>query len=203
MRAAPIPMDTAPAHERPNSSVSHLDDALSPFQRLVLGADGTVTQILEACAEEPVEAVKLHQTFTRSLRTNSGLDVAKGTPILRRQVLLRGVASRRNLLHASATLAVHRVPRAMLDALLTTSEPIGRLLVANRLETYREVLESGCQPAGGCGHHFDRTPADELLYRTYRVVRAGRPMMVITERFPAGGLATGPAPEAGGPETHR
>ena len=158
---------------------------LALFQRLLLETDGTVTQLLEAITGEPIEAVKLHQTFARTLRAGSGLDVAKGTPVLRRQVLLRGTTTGQVLLHATASVAVHRLPRPVLDGMLMTSEPIGRLLVASRVETFREILKSGTEAAGTTSVHLGLTPDDEIVFRTYRIVRGGRPLMVITERLPA------------------
>ncbi len=69
-------------------------------------------------------------------------------------------------------------------ALLSTSEPIGRLLAAARAETFREVLTSGTTPAGAVGGHFGVEETDEVFVRTYRIVAGGRPMMLITEKFP-------------------
>lgn len=183
---------TAPATALPLSAPrSALPAGLAPFHRLLLDADGTVTQILEAWAGETVEAVKLHQTFASALRSGSGLDVAKGTPVLRRQVLLRGTRTGVVLLHATASIAVHRLPRPVLDGMLMTSEPIGRLLVASRVETFREIVAIGVEAAGACSLHFGLMPEDEMLFRTYRIVRGGRPMMVITERLPVNGSLVG------------
>lgn len=175
---------TAPAAAHPLTP-PHPHAAPAGFPRLLLESDGTVTQLLEAWTGEPVEAVKLHQTFARTIRAGSGLDLAKGTPVLRRQVLLRGTTTGQVLLHATASVAVHRLPRSVLDGMLMTSEPIGRLLAAARIQTFREILRTGTEPAGAVGLHFGLAPDDEVLCRTYRIVRGGRPLMVITERLPA------------------
>lgn len=159
--------------------------SLTRLQRMLLGADGTVTHILEAYADEPIEAIKLHQEFDTRRPTDGALDLPEGAAVLRREVVLRGRRSRRNLLYASAVLAVGRIAPKLLEVLVSTDQPIGRVLVANRIETFREILEVGRGPAEAAGAHFGALPTAELISRTYRILSQGQPLMVITERFPA------------------
>ena len=159
--------------------------SLTRLQRMLLGADGTVTHILEAYADEPIEVVKLRQEFDTRRPTDGALDLPEGAAILRREVVLRGRRSKRNLLYASAVLAVGRIDPKLIEVLVSTDQPIGRLLVANRIETFREILEVGRGPAEAAGAHFGALPTAELICRTYRILSQGQPLMVITERFPA------------------
>jgi chorismate-pyruvate lyase len=155
------------------------------FQRILLATDGTVTHLLEVYAEEPIEAVKLAQDLDTSRETDAGLEVSPGARLLRRRVLLRGHRSRRNLLYAEAVVVPERVPLEVLNGLLRTDQPIGSLLADARTETFREVLLVDREPAGACARHFGIDANAELLFRTYRILSRGQPVMLITEKFPA------------------
>ena len=167
--------------------------ALTRLQRLLVGTDGTVTHLLEVFAGESIEVVKLSQVFGPATAADAALGVAPGDEVLRRQVLLRGQVSGTDLLYAEAAVAPARVHPAVLDGLLATEEPIGRLLAANRAETFREILETGLVPAGRCGPWFGLPETADLVFRTYRIVAHGIPAMVITERFPTESFRSLPA----------
>ena len=158
--------------------------SLTRFQQILLGTDGTVTYILEAYAGEPVEVVKLSQVSDRSNAGDAHLAVATDQEVLRRRVLLRGARSRHTLLYAEAVVVVERVRGPFLDGLLETDKPIGTLLAESRMETFREVLAVGREPAAASATHFGVDPAAELVVRTYRIVAGQQAIIVITEKFP-------------------
>lgn len=155
------------------------------FQRILLGTDGTVTHILEAYAGEPIEVVKLLHERGAPSEVDADLDVDGNDEVLRRQVLLRGRHSRRNLLYAEAVVALGRVEAAFLEGLVTTDKPIGVLLAERRTETFREILHVGRERAGAVGTHFGLEESAAVISRRYRIVHAHRPVILITERFPA------------------
>lgn len=161
------------------------DPSLTRFQRMLVGTDGTVTHVLEAYAGEPVEVVKLLQAFDVPDGSEAELEVAVHDRVLRRRVLLRGAETGRTLLYAEAVVALGRTGPELLDGLVETDKPIGRLLAEHRMETFREILRVQREAAGGIGAHFGLDPAGELVSRTYRIVRRGQPMILITECFPA------------------
>lgn len=158
--------------------------SFTPFQRMLLGTDGTVTHILEAYAAEPVEVVKLVQERQAATEAHAPLQLGPGDELLRRHVLLRGGHSGRILLYAEAVVAVGRVDPAFLRGLEATDKPIGTLLAENRTETFREILRVGREPAGPSGAHFGLDPTAELIVRTYRIVCDRRPVISIKEQFP-------------------
>lgn len=158
---------------------------LTRFQRILVGTDGTVTHILEAFADEPIEARKLSQELDAAGPGEAPLELPVASPVLRREVVLRGQRSGRNLLYAQAVVVAARVHLDLLNALLSTDVPIGRLLAQHRVETFREILSVTQEPAGACAAHFGIGPTDELVCRTYRIVSRGQPIMLITERFPS------------------
>jgi len=157
--------------------------ALTAVQRILLTTDGRVTDIVEAYAREPVCVVKLSETLDEPGRIPN-LKVADGDDVLYRSVLIRGTETEIDYLHATSLVVAGRVPTAMLEALLYTDMPFGRLLVTHRVETLREILYWHREPAGLHSQYFNIGPSDMLLSRTYRVISKGLPVALITEKFP-------------------
>jgi chorismate-pyruvate lyase len=166
---------------------------LTPFQRMLVGTDGTVTHILEAYAGEPIEVVKLRQVFDHATGADGPLDLQDLDEVLHRRVVLRTGHTRRNLLYAEAVVALARVAPEFVESLVGTETPIGVLLNEHRMETRREILTVGREPAGPTAVHFDLDPASELIVRSYRIVAGGCPIVVITEKFPTDLFRRGPA----------
>lgn len=158
---------------------------LTRFQRMLVGTDGTVTHILEAYAGEPVDVVKLRQELETADGAGDDLDVAPDDKVLLRHVLLRGRHSARNLLYAEAVVAVGRADPTFLDGLIATDRPIGVLLAERRTETFREILRVDRCPAGPVGAHFGVGAGAAMIRRNYRIVAGARPLILITEMFPA------------------
>ncbi|MDQ4069612.1 MAG: chorismate pyruvate-lyase family protein [Actinomycetota bacterium] len=171
----------------------HAAADLTRFQRMLLGADGTVTSILEAYAGEPVEVLKLLQAFETATEAQAELGLGPGDRALRRRALLRGRHSRRNLLYAETIVMPDRVEPALLEGLLGTDKPLGALLVETRAETFREILAVHREPSGPTGAHFGIGPEGQLMSRTYRILQGGRPVILVTEKFPASSFRTVPA----------
>jgi chorismate-pyruvate lyase len=152
--------------------------------RVLATTDGTVTEILEAWADEPVELGYLDQEVAPCGVDVDALEAAPATAVLRREVVLSGGRTRQAILHAESLCVLARLPRDIVDGLLVERTPIGRLLRASRLETYREILRLETERAGNVGRWFGRAPDDLLVARTYRIIAGGRPVMLIHERFP-------------------
>ncbi len=167
--------------------------SLTRFQRILVATDGTVTQLVEVYAGEPIEVVKLAQALDTCDEDDVELQLSVDDKVLRRKVLLRASRSGRNLLYAEAVVAVDRADPGLVDGLLRTDKPLGVLLAEGRTETFREVLAIGREPAAGVGLHFGVATTAMVISRTYRIVTRGKPVVLVTERFPATffrGLAT-------------
>jgi len=161
------------------------DLSLSPFQRIVLAYDGTLTRLLQAWADEPVEALKLAQSYgIPTPEEAAALDVGVSTRLLRREVVLQGARTGRALVYAHAVLVTDRLLPTVIRALELTREPIGNVLAAHRTETFREILEVGATQAGSAGGHFNLPASAEMAFRTYCISSGGRPIMAVTEQFP-------------------
>ncbi len=185
----------------PAGGVTGLDDAaLGMAQRLMLSTDATVVRLLEACFGEPVRTAGLVQVSTPAFPGDVELELGGGETVQRRETLLQGSRTGRNYVYAEAAVVLDRLEPRLQEALVTTSQPIGYLLVAQRVETFRELLRTGRTPAGVRGASFGLRSSDLLLLRTYRVIAGGRPVMLITEYFPPSFF---PAPPAADPDAGR
>lgn len=162
------------------------------LHRILLATDGTVTTILEVYAGESIETTRLAHSLQPVLPHSAELlDIDVGRPVLNRHVLLRGVSSGTTFLYGESLIVPERLDPSIIDRLGSANEPIGQLLRACRLETFREVLAVGEQPAGSCGAYFGSGHDAVLLFRTYRIILRGRPVVLITERVPAGSEESG------------
>lgn len=171
--------------ERPaGTSLAAIND-LEPLARILATTDGTVTEILEAWADDNVAVGHLSQREALLARPLSPLEANVHDLVLRRDVLLVGARTQRPLLYAESLILLTRLPAPIRNGLRKGRTPIGKLIRANRLETYREFLFLGRAAAGLLALQFRVAPADLLIERTYRIFAGGRPIMLINEKFPA------------------
>lgn len=157
---------------------------LGASRRVLLTTDGTVTEILEAFSGERIRVVKLFQEQSRLARPLATLELPKGDDILSRQVLLQGCASLVNFIWAESIIALGRLDEEVRFGLLHSQKSIGLLILEKRIETFKEILDCDRKPAGPLAKHFRVGARAPILSRTYRMVTQGRPIMLITEKFP-------------------
>ncbi len=165
-------------------TVNHTVAPLSTFQRILLMTDGTVTDVLEAYANEPIRVVKLSQSFDAIDSANPELDRPTAGRVLRRSILLQGARSGTNFVYADSVINPDHLDSELLEGLLVSDTPLGRLIAEQRIETFREILALGFEPAGACAEHFGIDPATKLVFRTYRILVSHKPIVRITEKFP-------------------
>jgi chorismate-pyruvate lyase len=159
--------------------------ALGLLPRILLISDGTLTDIVEAAFAEPIRLVKLALETAPALAPVDDLGVQAGQPLMRREILLQGACSGRNYVYAESYIALDALPVRLREDLITTDRPLGRLWVEHKLETRKEILRVWRVPIGGPCVHFAPAAPGGLLARTYRVISGGRPIMLISEYFPA------------------
>lgn len=147
----------------------------------VRGLPGTVTEYLEALAGEPVDAEVMSQRHARAPAENV-FGLAAGAGLVRRTALLKGRSSGRAFVYAGSTMAVERLPAAVLRRLEASREPIGRVLVDQGLQLTREPVGGPPDPSpegarvvaalGGC-----------VLSRRYRIVVGEEIAIDVSEWF--------------------
>ncbi|MEM9008618.1 MAG: chorismate pyruvate-lyase family protein [Cyanobacteria bacterium P01_F01_bin.86] len=164
---------------------SHIDpSALSTFQRILLTTDGTVTHMLEAYLYEQIQVVKLSEKLISLSQDIPLMDLKQGTDVISRRILLRGRISRRNFIYAESIIVPERLDEAFRDELLKTKTPIGKIWFEKKVETFKEIVDSGKEPANVLANYFSIQPEEEMLFRTYFVISNRQPTMMITEKFP-------------------
>jgi chorismate-pyruvate lyase len=164
---------------------SHIEPSkLSPFQRILLTTDGTLTEILEAYLFEPLLIVKLSEEIILTTQDIPPLDLKAGSEVIERKVLLQGKISRKNFIYAESVLVHERLELKFRDELLKSQIPMGRLWLEHKIETFKEIIDSSQELAEDLSNYFKIQREDRMLSRTYRVFSNHQPIIMITEKFP-------------------
>jgi chorismate-pyruvate lyase len=164
---------------------SHIDPAaLTTFQRILLTTDGTVTDMLEAYLCEPIQLIKLSEELVHTDYYIQPMELQEGSEVVERKILLRGRISRKNYLYAESIVVLDRLEDSFRNELVNTKTPIGKLWFEKRVETFKEIIDSGKSPAQELSQYFNIEPEENLFYRTYCVLSNKKYTMMITEKFP-------------------
>jgi len=158
--------------------------ALEPMQRCLLVIDGTVTQFLEAWTLEPVTVRVLAQSDEHLAAGEPWLALPPGAGVVRRSVVLEGARTGRFHAWAESLIAAEWATADVRTALGREPGGLGRVLIGAGAETRRECLWFGCDPGAGVPAAVRAAWRGPFLVRSYRVLAGGRPVMLITERFP-------------------
>ena len=161
---------------------------LTSFQRVLLTTDGMVTEMLEAVFWERMKVIKLFQDHFILDHDIPSLEIKKDCNVMQRKIFLRGKLSQKNHLYGDSIIVPDRLEENIRDGLLNSNKPIGLLLLENRLETFREILDCGKEKAHDLADDFNIEKDDFLIFRTYRVIANHLPIMLITEKFPEKGM---------------
>jgi len=151
--------------------------------RALLVTDGTVTKILEAYFWEPVEVVTLQQEFVCAERPIDWIGVQQGDQVLIRQARLSGAETTNLYATAFSVIRPGLIPENFRQRLIDREIGIGVLIRDSGLESYREVLEVGLESKPG-REDGNASGRSELVFRTYRIIIEGEPVILITESFP-------------------
>lgn len=164
---------------------SHINPCdLSPFQRIILTTDGTLTDILEAYLFEAIQIVKLAEGLVSTTQDIPPLELKTGTEVIDRKILLQGKISRKNFIYAESIIVPDRLDEKFKNSLLNSQIPIGRLWLEHKMETFKEIVDSGKEPANELSSYFNIQMEDNILFRSYRLFNNRMPIMIITEKFP-------------------
>lgn len=150
--------------------------SLAPMQRVMLLSNGTLTDILQAFTLEEIGVHKLSESVRYDIPD------FRGEETLERGVVLYGKRTSRYYVYAEAVLALERLPVALSRDLQAGSEPLGRLLLKHRLETFKELIDLRISESEKAARFLESD--SRFLIRSYRVYIDKRPCMVIHECFP-------------------
>lgn len=157
---------------------------LSTFQKILLTTDGTLTDILEVYLMEEVQVAKLAHESVIMTQDSPLLGLKKGSQVIDRKILLQGKESGKNFIYAESIIVPERLDKRVRNGLLKSKKPLGQLWLEYRIETFKEVVDSGKEPAGELAPFFNIEKEQSLFFRTYRVFSNQKAVMIITEKFP-------------------
>ena len=157
---------------------------LTRFQRGMLVMVGLVTQYIESQTLEPIRVLTLSQETRFLPCADSWLDASEGAGVVSRRVLLVGENSAANYLYGEALLAPWRLSDDVRQDLTKSNVGLGRVLRRRKVEIYGELLWFGLEETSELHQAVDHWADRPLISRTYRFISAGRPVALITERFP-------------------
>ena len=157
---------------------------LTPFQRALMVADGTVTKFIEAYTLDPVEIIRMNQKLYPLEEDHPWLEAGKNTNVMFREVMIRGVYSHTLYLYGASYIVPGRLQGGIRERLEVQGEGIGRILNDARMETRREVLWFGREKLADVPGEIARVSNGEFISRTYRIIANGKPIVMISERFP-------------------
>lgn len=149
--------------------------------RILIATNGTLTRILGVVTGENIVVQVVEQHL--HARDIDQWEYLSGR-VLQRRVLLNGQTSGRRFVGAESLIAVDLLPPTIAADLTSTNEPIGEIMAASRLETFKEpadiwVAESPDWLAAAT----DQATHSRTVSRRYRIIIDGQPVIVITEYF--------------------
>lgn len=159
---------------------------LSPVQKILLGTDGSVTQLLEAITGKNVTVeTRVQEIVPADPSIAEQLGIRPGDPVNHRIVELRAGQGDEVLIYAISHAPVNRLPPDFREDLMKADIPIGRIIQEHRIEARREILNAGLisapEPQRGI---FSLCRNELLLSRQYRIMHGGEPLIFIEEQFP-------------------
>jgi beta-ribofuranosylaminobenzene 5'-phosphate synthase len=159
---------------------------LSPVQKILLGTDGSVTQMLEIITGTPVALHTLHQEVVSADHTIAQrLDIPPGEAVNHRIVELKNAHTGEVLVYAISDTPLSRLAARFREDLMRADIPIGKIMKKHQIESRREIAHAGAFCADAeLSSIFAIFPGEILLRRNYNIIHNRRPLIAIEEVFP-------------------
>ncbi|MDP3395238.1 MAG: beta-ribofuranosylaminobenzene 5'-phosphate synthase [Methanoregula sp.] len=159
---------------------------LSRVQKILLGTDGSVTQLLESITGHPVTVKTLVQEIVPAdAETADRVDVRVGDPVNHRVVELRDNVTNEMLIYAISETPVERLSPAFKTDLLMADIPIGKIIKQHHIEARREIISARVSEATKETRRiFSICPHEPVLSRQYQIIHNHKPLIFIEEQFP-------------------
>jgi beta-ribofuranosylaminobenzene 5'-phosphate synthase len=159
---------------------------LSPLQVILLLTDGSVTTLLEAISGDEVSVTTLSQVVaTAGKDVAAALEIDAGEMVNYRTVVLRNNRTGEVLIYAVSYTPLLRLEPGFKDDLMRADIPIGKILKRHAIESRREISKIGMRGTDDAISRALGGRPGPFLFRSYTIIRAGKPLMLIEEFFPA------------------
>jgi beta-ribofuranosylaminobenzene 5'-phosphate synthase len=143
--------------------------SLSTIEKILAFTTGSVTEILEAYLEGPVEVRTIRQEVAKAGDLAKDLDVEKTDDVNFREVEI--IDEEDNVqIYARSWTPIKRLAPAFREDLMKADVPIGKLLAKHKIESRRELLDV-------------KLDDEDRIKRTYNIIRNGEILMRIEEKF--------------------
>jgi len=175
-------MDIAQSLDTIERDVGHL----SPFQKFLLGTDGSVTQLLEAVTGHPVSITTLVQeVIPADAAVADRLSIRIGESVNHRVVELKDAETGTVLIYAVSETPLSRLSPEFKEDLMKADIPIGKIISRHKIEARREIITARVTSSDDTTSPlFSVCKNEPLLSRDYRIIHKGEPLIFITEQFP-------------------
>ena len=152
--------------------------------RILISCNGTLTRTLGIVADDDIVVQIVEQQVQEAASRMPDLDQLPSGRLLQRRIFLKGRSSGHPLIAAESLVAVDSLPPAITTSLTETELPIGEIMAASCLETFKEAAKVWIGPPPGwlavAGY---QSPEPRIVGRRYRVIADGQPVIIITEYF--------------------
>lgn len=109
--------------------------------RILIAANGTLTRVLNIVADDEVivQIVKqrIHDVSPKLSEFEQLGQVGVGR-VLQRYIILKGRNSEHLFVAAESLIAIDRLPAAIITRLTQTNDPLGEVMAASHIETFKE-----------------------------------------------------------------
>jgi chorismate--pyruvate lyase len=186
---ADIHQEAEPGHEEGRDAIEGFlsDDEIRKLNRelrILIASNGTLTRILGIVADDEIVVQIVEQQLHDEAPRIPGLEQLPSGRVLQRRILLKGRSSGHSFVAAESLVAVDLLPRAITASLTTTDRPIGEIMAASSLETFKEAAKVWIgQPPDWLVLAGYRNSESKIVARRYRVIAGGQPTIIITEYF--------------------
>lgn len=181
--------------------MSHRYDLL-PIHRVLLGHDGSMTRLLELifCCKAELRTIAQSVVPCPS-RTARLLRIGRGQPVNDREIAIVRGSDALPLLYARSYTPLDRLKPPFKADLMRADVPIGTIMRKYRVEARREILTVGLVAKSRRLHGILSQPGP-YLYRTYNIITEDKPLITISEFFPASLFSASPKAVKSGKKSH-
>ncbi|NTV00806.1 MAG: DUF98 domain-containing protein, partial [Methanoregulaceae archaeon] len=159
---------------------------LSPLQTILLLTDGSVTTLLEAISGDEVSVTTLSQVVAIPREdVAAALEIGTSERVNHRTVVLKNNRTGEVLIYAASYTPLLRLEPGFTEDLMRADIPIGKILKKHAVESRREILRIGIRESDDTISRALGERPGPFLFRSYKIIQAGKPLMLIEEFFPA------------------
>ncbi|HOI57126.1 MULTISPECIES: beta-ribofuranosylaminobenzene 5'-phosphate synthase [unclassified Methanoculleus] len=164
---------------------------LSPMQKVLIGTDGSVTNLLEMATGHSVTiTTRLQEVIGADPKIAAALNIEPGDEVNYRVVELKDSVTGETLIYAVSCTPLRRLAPEFRQDLMRADIPIGRILSRHRIESRREITDARVVPAGtDLARTFNVHRCESMLSRKYRIIHREEPLIAIEEIFPCTAFA--------------